>query len=435
MREIISLHSGQCGNHIGHKFWTSVSQEHNLNPNGGFEGDDPVRVQRLPVFYTESATGRYVPRAILFDLEPGSLNAVRTDEWGSLYHPESFIFGRDGAGNNWAKGYKGEGEILAEFIIDRVRKLTEMCECFMGFKYFHSMGGGTGSGLTSLLSVKLKNEFADRISTSYSIYPSQIVSDVVVEPYNTVLTHQRLIENVDQCVCIENEALFRICSEKLLIDDPNYNDLNRLVGYLACGITSSLRFPGQLNVDLRKVAVNLIPFPRLHFYCGSFAPIISLNADDYIQHSVAALTQQAFDHNHMMTTLGPGAKYISCSVTYRGDIPSQEVDIQTLRIQQQYSESFLKWVPNAIKTGIVNIPQVGFKTSATVFGNNTGIRHVFSKVNDNFEAMFNKNAFVHWYTNAGVEEQEFSEASANMMDLVREYERWTEDEDDEDDEE
>ena len=77
-----------------------------LNPNGGFEGDDPVRVQRLPVFFTESATGRYVPRAILFDLEPGSLNAVRTEEWGSLYHPESFIFGRDGAGNNWAKGYK-----------------------------------------------------------------------------------------------------------------------------------------------------------------------------------------------------------------------------------------------------------------------------------------------------------------------------------------
>lgn len=191
----------------------------------------------------------------------------------------------------------------------------------------------------------------------------------VVEPYNTVLTHQRLIENVDQCVCIENEALYRICSEKLLIDDPNYNDLNQLVGFLACGITSnfqsflwwsifhwgSLRFPGQLNVDLRKVAVNLIPFPRLHFYCGSFAPIISLNADDYIQHTVAALTQQAFDHNHMMTTLGPGAKYMSCSVTYRGDISSQEVNVQTLRIQQQYSESFLKWVPNSIKTGIVNV--------------------------------------------------------------------------------
>merc|ERR1719240_317732 len=306
--------------------------------------------------------------------------------------------------------------------------MTEMCECFMGFKYFHSMGGGTGSGLTSLLTVKLKNEFGDRISTSYSIYPSQIVSDVVVEPYNTVLTHQRLIENVDQCICIENEALFRICSEKLLIDDPNYEDLNKLVGYLACGITSSLRFPGQLNVDLRKVAVNLIPFPRLHFYCGSFAPIISMNSDDYIQHSVAALTQQVFDHNHMMSTFGPGAIYMSCSVTYRGEIPSQEVDIQSLRIQKQYSQSFLQWIPNAIKTGIVNVAQGGFKTSATLFGNNTGIRHVFQKVNDNFEAMFKKSAFVHWYTAVGVEEQEFSEASANMMDLVGQYEQWAESE-------
>jgi len=427
MREVITLMAGQCGNFVGHDFWTKISQEHHLNPNGGFTGEDNVRLQRLPTFFTESSTGRFVPRAILCDLEPGSLNSIRTDKWGTLYHPEGFIFGRNGAANNWAKGYKGEGAILAEFIIDRIRKLTEICSCFSGFKFFHSMGGGTGSGLTSLLSVKLKEEFQDRITTAYSIYPSQIVSDVVVEPYNTVLTHMRLIENIDQVVCIENEALFRICHEKLLIDDPNYGDLNKLIGYLASGITSSLRFPGQLNIDLRKVAVNLIPFPRLHFYCGSFAPIVSLNSDDYVQHTVAALTQQAFDHNHMMTTLGSGAKYIACSVTYRGKIPSQQVDAQTLRIQQQYSESFLEWIPNAVKTGIVNVPQQGFQTSATLFGNNTGIRHVFEKVSENFDSMFQRSAFLHWYTDMGMEEQDFTEAQANMQDLTAQYETWAND--------
>jgi len=424
MREVISIQVGQCGNFIGHEFWTKVAGEHSLNSNGGFTGEDLVRLQRLPVLFNESSSGRFVPRAILTDLEPGSLNVIRTSPFGTLYHPEAFIFGRNGAGNNWAKGYQGEGAILSEFILDRVRRLTENCSCFIGFKFFHSMGGGTGSGLTSLLSEKLKNEFQDRMSTAYSIYPSQIVSDVVVEPYNTILTHTRLIENMDGVVTVENEALFRICHEKLLVDNPSYKDLNKLVGYLACGITSSLRFPGLLNVDMRKIAVNLNPFPRLHFWCGSFAPIVSLNSGDYMQHNVSHLTQQLFDHSHMMTTLGKGAMYMACSVTYRGKVPTQQVDSQIQRIQQQYSESFLEWIPNAVKIGIVNVPQTGYQTSATLFGNNTGIRHVFKKVDEHFKPMFAKSAFLHWYENLGVTSQDFAEAQANMQDHTAQYETY-----------
>ncbi|KAF2288579.1 hypothetical protein GH714_008768 [Hevea brasiliensis] len=41
------------------------------------------------------------------------------------------------------------------------------------------------------------------------------------------------------------------------------------------GVTCNLRFPGQLNSDLRKLAVNLIPFPWLHFFKVGFAPITS----------------------------------------------------------------------------------------------------------------------------------------------------------------
>ena len=48
--------------------------------------------------------------------------------------------------------------------------------------------------------------------------------------------------------------------------NPTYADLNHLVSLTMSGITTCLRFPGQLNADLRKLAVNLIPFPRLHFF-------------------------------------------------------------------------------------------------------------------------------------------------------------------------
>ena len=39
------------------------------------------------------------------------------------------------------------------------------------------------------------------------------------------------------------------------------------------GVTACLRFPGQLNADIRKLSVNMVPFPRLHFFIPGFAPL------------------------------------------------------------------------------------------------------------------------------------------------------------------
>jgi hypothetical protein len=60
-----------------------------------------------------------------------------------------------------------------------------------------------------------------------------------------------------------------------LVSEYPYGDLNHLVSAAISGITCCLRFPGQLNSDLRKLAVNLIPFPRLHFFMTGFAPLTS----------------------------------------------------------------------------------------------------------------------------------------------------------------
>ena len=53
--------------------------------------------------------GRYVPRAILMDLEPGTMDSVRSGPYGQIFRPDNFVFGQTGAGNNWAKGHYTEG--------------------------------------------------------------------------------------------------------------------------------------------------------------------------------------------------------------------------------------------------------------------------------------------------------------------------------------
>ena len=65
---------------------------------------------------------------------------------------------------------------------------------------------------------------------------------------------------------MDNEALYDICFRSLKIATPTYADLNHLVSAALSGVTCPLRFPGEVLTDLRKMAVDLVPFPRLHFF-------------------------------------------------------------------------------------------------------------------------------------------------------------------------
>ena len=58
------------------------------------------------------------------------------------------------------------------------------------------------------------------------------------------------------------------------------------------GVTTCFRFPGQLNADLRKLAVNMVPFPRLHFFMPGFAPLTPRGQEIYRKFSVDDLTKQ-----------------------------------------------------------------------------------------------------------------------------------------------
>ena len=110
MREIVHLQAGQCGNQMGTKFWEVISDEHGVDPVGFYQGDTDLQLERINVYFNETTSEKYVPRAIMVDLEPGTMDAVRSSPFGSLFRPDNFVFGQSGAGNNWAKGHYTEGK-------------------------------------------------------------------------------------------------------------------------------------------------------------------------------------------------------------------------------------------------------------------------------------------------------------------------------------
>ena len=81
MREIVHLQAGQCGNQAGAKFWEIISHEHGIGSTGSYEGESDLQLERANVYYEEGANGHFVPRAVLVDLEPGPMDAVRWEQF------------------------------------------------------------------------------------------------------------------------------------------------------------------------------------------------------------------------------------------------------------------------------------------------------------------------------------------------------------------
>ncbi|KAF2310755.1 hypothetical protein GH714_016919 [Hevea brasiliensis] len=378
MREILHIQGGQCGNQIGAKFWEVICDEHGIDNTGKYSGDSELQLERINVYYNEASGGRYVPRAVLMDLEPGTMDSVRSGPFGQIFRPDNFVFGQSGAGNNWAKGHYTEGAELIDSVLDVVRKEAENCDCLQ-----------------------------------------------VVEPYNATLSVHQLVENADECMVLDNEALYDICFRTLKLATPTFGDLNHLISATMSGVTCCLRFPGQLNSDLRKLAVNLIPFPRLHFFMVGFAPLTSRGSQQYRALTVPELTQQMWDAKNMMCAADPRhGRYLTASAMFRGKMSTKEVDEQMINVQNKNSSYFVEWIPNNVKSSVCDIPPKGLKMASTFIGNSTSIQEMFRRVSEQFTAMFRRKAFLHWYTGEGMDEMEFTEAESNMNDLVAEYQQY-----------
>lgn len=109
--------------------------------------------------------------------------------------------------------------VLLNTIVVCYEDVNELC--LAGFQVCHSLGGGTGSGMGTLLISKIREEYPDRMMMTFSVFPSPKVSDTVVEPYNATLSVHQLVENADECMVLDNEALYDICFRTLKLTTPS----------------------------------------------------------------------------------------------------------------------------------------------------------------------------------------------------------------------
>ncbi|XP_068207189.1 tubulin alpha chain-like [Palaemon carinicauda] len=431
MREVISIHVGQAGCQIGNACWELYCLEHGIEANGVMLKEEQKFESSFTTFFSETGSGRYVPRSVFVDLEPTVIDEVRTGPYRQLFHPEQLISGKEDAANNYARGHYTIGKEIVDQVLDRIRKLTDICSGLQGFLVFHSFGGGTGSGFTSLLMERLSVDYGKKSKLEFAVYPAPQVSTSVVEPYNSILTTHTTLEHSDCSFMVDNEAIYSICQKNLGIETPTYSNLNRLIGQVVSSITASLRFDGALNVDLAEFQTNLVPYPRIHFPLATYSPIISTEKAYHEQLSVSQITSACFDPVNQMVRCNPrNGMYMACCLLYRGDVVPKDVNASIAQIKTKRSIQFVDWCPTGFKIGINYQPPTVVpggdlaKVSRAVcmLANTTSIAEAFSRLNYKFDLMYSKRAFVHWYVGEGMEEGEFIEAREDLASLEKDYE-------------
>uniref|UniRef100_A0A182N590 Tubulin alpha chain n=1 Tax=Anopheles dirus TaxID=7168 RepID=A0A182N590_9DIPT len=433
-RETISFHIGQAGIQIGEAIWKQYGLEHGIGKDGqrierSEDGRD-TRFQQCPTFYSENGEGRYVPRAIFIDTEPMVIDQLQASEIGALFNPDYLVRGKEDAANNYARGYYTLSHATLAGAMESARQIAEDADNLQGLMLYHSFGGGSGSGVTAHLLQELTEEFPRKCRLSFSVYPSPYLCTSVVEPYNTVLMTNRTMDSVECSFLMDNQALYDICTSKLSIDRPSYRNLNQLVSQVVSGVTASLRFGGDLNVDMSEFQTNLVPYPRIHFPVVSFAPIISCENVNHEQLDIGALTKQLFEPASQMVCCGhTGRKYMACCLLYRGYILPKDINEAIASIKATRSVQFVDWCPTGIKIGINSmaptmapggdLAPVG--RAVTMLASSTAVADAWSNIDEKFDLMFRKRAFVHWFAGEGMELYEFREARENLACLEMDY--------------
>eukprot|EP00615_Pteridomonas_danica_P006979 CAMPEP_0114372770 /NCGR_PEP_ID=MMETSP0101-20121206/34407_1 /TAXON_ID=38822 ORGANISM="Pteridomonas danica, Strain PT" /NCGR_SAMPLE_ID=MMETSP0101 /ASSEMBLY_ACC=CAM_ASM_000211 /LENGTH=222 /DNA_ID=CAMNT_0001525761 /DNA_START=110 /DNA_END=779 /DNA_ORIENTATION=- len=100
-------------------------------------------------FFSETSSGKHVPRAVYVDLEPSVVDEVRMGTYRGMYHPEQLISGKEDAANNYARGHYTVGKEILDITLDRIRKLTDGCGGLQGFLALKNESTKTGSGTTT----------------------------------------------------------------------------------------------------------------------------------------------------------------------------------------------------------------------------------------------------------------------------------------------
>ncbi|KAG0441160.1 Tubulin gamma chain [Dictyocoela muelleri] len=408
MREIVTLQFGQCGNQVGKSFWNTITSEHGLTQSG--EVINTASNDKKNIFFYQADNGSYVPRCILVDLEPRVIM-----DCGPIFNKENvYVHEGGGAGNNWAHGYFS-GKEISNDVLEIIQREAEGCERLEGFSMIHSVAGGTGSGTGSYFIEQIKDIYHKKILTAFSIFPNNDeVSDVVVQPYNSVMTLQFLNKFCDMVVVMDNGALGRTALDALRIKTPTYQEINSLISTVMSASTSTLRFPTYLFSDLYSLIASLTNKYQ-KFVVPSYTPFKSPNSV-LRKTSVSDIMRRLYLPKNRLASVGQG-RFINTINVLNNATDFSELQRSILRIYDTQIVNSLSF--HNVVTRHHN------EMTGLSLANLSGFSHLLTKISNQYDKLKKRNAFIEMYKRY-IDISEFDRAREDLESLIKSYENYFE---------
>ncbi|CAG9329462.1 unnamed protein product [Blepharisma stoltei] len=404
MREIIHLQIGDCGNAIGKAHWSNIFLDYPFINGKNSANNFSIIQEKIGVYLEEKSNQNYTARNIAVHTENDSLNPY--------FSPDDFVK-IESAGNNWGKGYYGSE--VDEYIIDLAKSKTEACDSLQGFEISHSLGGGSGSGLTSRVIEMLKDEFPEILICMHTIFPYSGMGDCLVEPYNVTLSFPYLHMPKNVIFAIQNERLFNFIFHQKHRIPSFYADFNHIAAAVLSGITSSFRYSGTLNGDLQKLVSNLTPIETMNFLIPEYTELSSL----WLHDTLSRIFRDGVSAN-LLCNVDKNQKYIAAACNFRG-CEDYNKEINSF-FDSDTNEIINNMPKKKIKYSVIEANPNNFPMQAVSIINSTGFRKTLMGYLEQYYALKRRNAFLHHFYGEGVEDDDFTQSANEMRDLIETYE-------------
>ncbi|OMJ92149.1 hypothetical protein SteCoe_5138 [Stentor coeruleus] len=396
--------------------------EHNINEIGrmSFTPDN----HDFTSFYSEIRDEVYSPRALFIDTDPVSIDWLSRSQYTRIYNPNMLISSKEDSGGVFCRTMTDL--VTIDLYMEKIRTLVEACDNLQGFNLYFAAGGGTGSGISSMILDSIKSEYQNKNIMSFVIYPSPEVPKGTLNYYNSTLATDYLIKHSDSIIVLDNKALFSICKNELHIEIPSFNQLNRVASLTINSITSNFRFPNGHFSSPHDIS-QLLSQGNKKFLTTSFAPISNTGFSEVSLEdlSILALSDR---YSNIGCYEGPSKSY-ACSITYRGDV---DIENAEMAVKACFDKKYINFIDESTKLPYgVNSDRPGvyphgeivpMSRSACVINNSQRVKGFFGNIDHKFCLLFAKRAFVYHYCASGIEEGELCEAIENLIHLENEYE-------------
>lgn len=420
MHEIVTLQVGQCGNQIGNEFWKKICAEHKISLDGTLL---ETKNDRRDVFFYQADDSRYIPRAVLVDLEPRVIG-----QCAPIFNRENVYVSNEGggAGNNWAHGFY-VGKKAKDEVIEIIQREAEASELLEGFNVIHSVAGGTGSGFGSLLLETVRDNFPKKIITAFSILPAnEDGSDVVVQPYNTVLTLSYLNEYTNSVVVMDNNALGRVTVGSMRNKSVSFNILNTLVSTVMSSYTSTVRYPTHMYSDYRSILSCTVPIPEFKFVIPSYTPFTCDELSQVVRATtVSDVMRRLSLAKTKLCTIEPSKANASLSIfnILEGICDPGEISRYVESVFNKKTVNFVEGLPPFLLTAVSRKKPEFNRVSGLCLHNTTGIATTLRKITAQFDQLRKRGAFVEMYKKFDADLALFDVNRERIQGVIDSYEK------------